>query len=164
MVAVEDLSTLLWRQHELLDLLLFKAGEKQYIVVSDQMRWLPRISAEIEAILTEMRALETERIALVAEFAREHELLTDSPSLREMATIVGEPWSQVLMTHHENLLKAVTDLRTLSEVNKGLIEKGMEAINESLRLVTAPGAGTYTATGQAAGDAPVRAVALDGAL
>lgn len=164
MAVVEDLSTLLWRQHELLDLLLFKAGEKQYIVVSDNMRWLPRIAAEIEAILADLTAVETQRAALVAQIAAEHQMPSSTPSLREIAAELGSPWDDVLLTHHENLLKMVTDIRTLSDVNKGLIENGMAAINESLHLTGPASAGTYTATGRSAGTAPALAVTLDGAL
>lgn len=164
MSVVEDLSTLLWRQHELLDLLLFKAGEKQYIVVSDQMRWLPRIAAEIEAILADLTEVETQRAALVAQIAAEHQMPSSTPSLREIAAELGAPWDDVLMTHHENLLKMVTDIRTLSDVNKGLIENGMAALNETLRLTPPASAGTYTATGRTAGNAPALAVTLDGAL
>lgn len=164
MVAVEDLSTLLWRQHELLDLLLFKAGEKQYLVISDQLRWLPRIAAEIETILTDLSALEKERATVVATIAADHHFAEENPSLREIANAVGEPWAPILLEHHENLLRIVTDIRALSEVNKGLIENSMAAVNASLHLTPNASAGTYTATGRAAGTAPTLAVTLDGAL
>lgn len=164
MVAVEDLSTLLWRQHELLDMLLFKAGEKQYLVISDQLRWLPRIAAEIETILSDLSALEKDRAALVATIATNYGIAEDNPSLREVATAVGEPWAPILLTHHENLLRIVTDIRALSEVNRGLIENGMDAVNASLHLTPNASAGTYTAAGRAAGTAPTLAVTLDGAL
>src|SRR5919202_2886119 len=66
--AVEDvdyqhLSTLLWREQELLDLLLFKAEEKQYLIISGKTRWLPRIAHEIEVVLDQLRSLEVERAA-----------------------------------------------------------------------------------------------------
>jgi hypothetical protein len=162
--AVEDLSTLLWRQHELLDLLLFKAGEKQYIVVSDNLRWLPRIAAEIETILSDLSTVEDERATLVAQVATERDMPSLTPSLREIAAVVGPPWEEVLMSHHENLLKIVTDIRTLSDANRDLIEKGLAAVNDSLHLNGPASAGTYNATGRAAGDAPALAVTLDGAL
>ena len=37
----QHLSTLLWREQELLDLLLFKAEEKQYLILTGKTRWLP---------------------------------------------------------------------------------------------------------------------------
>src|SRR3954452_21216848 len=45
-VDYQHLSTLLWREQELLDLLLFKAGEEQYLILIGKTRWLPRIHPE----------------------------------------------------------------------------------------------------------------------
>lgn len=162
MTALEALATLCWRQRELLDLLLFKAGFKQYVVMTDQMRWLPRIGTEIEQVLTDLNALEGERLALVEQIVAEQNLPTPSPSLREIAEAVGDPWGTVLMQHHEALLLAVTEIRALSETNRDLIERGMSAVREALAIPHAP-TGTYTATGQSE-TSTQRAVALDGVL
>ena len=59
----QHLSTLLWREQELLDLLLFKAEEKQYLILTGKTRWLPRIAHEIEVVLDQLRTLEVERAA-----------------------------------------------------------------------------------------------------
>ncbi len=65
----QHLSTLLWREQELLDLLLFKAEEKQYLIVSGKNRWLPRIAHEIEVVLDQLRTLEVERAAVAETIA-----------------------------------------------------------------------------------------------
>src|SRR3712207_2720396 len=62
-VDYQHLSTLLWREQELLDLLLFKAEEKQYLIVTGKTRWLSRIAHEIEVVLDQLRTLEVERAA-----------------------------------------------------------------------------------------------------
>jgi FlgN protein. len=62
-VDYQHLSTLLWREQELLDLLLFKAEEKQYLILSGKTRWLARIAHEIEVVLDQLRTLEVERAA-----------------------------------------------------------------------------------------------------
>ena len=59
----QHLSTLLWREQELLDLLLFKAEEKQYLILTGKSRWLARIAHEIEVVLDQLRTLEVERAA-----------------------------------------------------------------------------------------------------
>ena len=59
----QHLSTLLWREQELLDLLLFKAEEKQYLILTGKTRWLARIAHEIEVVLDQLRTLEVERAA-----------------------------------------------------------------------------------------------------
>jgi len=60
-VDYQHLSTLLWREQELLDLLLFKAEEKQYLIVTGKTRWLSRIAHEIEVVLDQLRTIEVER-------------------------------------------------------------------------------------------------------
>src|SRR5213082_2944205 len=62
-VDYQHLSTLLWREQELLDLLLFKAEEQQYLILTGKTRWLPRIAHEIEVVLDQLRTLEVERAA-----------------------------------------------------------------------------------------------------
>ena len=65
--------------------------------------------------------------------------------------------------HHEALLVLVTDLRSLSDANRELIEGGLAAIGDALLQTRAPSAGTYGAGGRHT-DGAQRAVTLDGAL
>lgn len=158
----DRLSTILWREQELLELLLFKATEKQYIIVTGSQRFLPRIAAEIEHVLTQLRVLEVERAAQTETLAAELGL-DANPSLRQVANAATAPWNELLHEHYQNLLRVVTDIRTLSQANRGLIENGLGAINDALTTVNAPSAGTYTAAGRTASDSH-RAITLDGTL
>jgi hypothetical protein len=159
----QHLSTLLWREHELLDLLLFKAEEKQYLILTGKTRWLARIAHEIEVVLEQLRTLEVERAAATEQIAGRLGL-DGNPSLRQLAEAAPAPWSDLYTKHHESLLTLVTELRSLSDANKGLIEGGLAAIGEALLQVRTPSAGTYGSTGRNTGDGSYRAVTLDGAL
>jgi hypothetical protein len=57
----------------------------------------------------------------------------------------------------------VTDLRSLSDANRELIEGGLAAIGDALLQVRTPTAGTYGARGRH-DEGAHRAVTLDGAL
>jgi hypothetical protein len=161
-VDYQHLSTLLWREQELLDLLLFKAEEKQYLILTGKTRWLPRIAHEIEVVLDQLRTLEVERAAATEVLAAG--LGVDAnPSLRQLAEAAPAPWADLLTKHHEALLVLVTELRSLSDANRELIEGGLAVINEALTTVRAPSAGTYTQSGRSAGNA-YRPVTLDGAM
>ena len=163
LVDYQHLSTLLWREQELLDLLLFKAEEKQYLIVTGKTRWLARIAHEIEVVLDQLRTLEVERAAATEAIAVT--LGTGSnPSLRQVAEAAPAPWNDLFAKHHEALLVLVTDLRSLSDANRELIEGGLSAIGDALTSVKAPSAGTYGATGRNTAAAAHRAVTLDGAL
>ncbi len=158
----QHLSTLLWREQELLDLLLFKAEEKQYLILSGKTRWLSRIAHEIEVVLDQLRTLEVERAAETESIAASLGL-DASPSLRQLADAAPAPWGDLFAKHHEALLVAVTELRSLSDANRELVEHGLAAISDALLTVRPPSAGTYTQSGRAAGNA-YRAVTVDGAM
>jgi len=158
----QHLSTLLWREQELLDLLLFKAEEKQYLILSGKTRWLARIAHEIEVVLEQLRTLEVERAAATEQIAGRLGLAAN-PSLRQLADSAPSPWSDLYARHHESLLTLVGELRGLSDVNRDLLQTGLSAISDALLSVRTPSAGTYTNAGRAAGNA-YRPVSLDGAL
>jgi hypothetical protein len=158
----QHLSTLLWREQELLDLLLFKAEEKQYLILAGKTRWLARIAHEIEVVLDQLRSLEVERAAATEQVAGRLGV-GGNPSLRQLAEAAPAPWGDLYSRHHENLLTMVTELRSLSDANRELIEGGLSAIGDALLSSRTPSAGTYTQTGRAAGNA-YRSVTLDGAL
>jgi flagellar biosynthesis/type III secretory pathway chaperone len=161
-VDYQHLSTLLWREQELLDLLLFKAEEKQYLILTGKTRWLARIAHEIEVVLDQLRTLEVERAAATEAIAVGLGIGAN-PSLRQVADAAPAPWNDLFAKHHEALLVLVTDLRSLSDTNRGLIEGGLAAIGDALVSVRPPSAGTYGSTGRTDG-ASHRAVTLDGAL
>ena len=161
-VDYQHLSTLLWREQELLDLLLFKAEEKQYLILTGKTRWLARIAHEIEVVLDQLRTLEVERAAATEALAGKLGIEAD-PSLRQLAEAAPAPWNDLFAKHHEALLVLVTDLRSLSDANRELIDSGLAVIGDALLQVRKPSVGTYGATGRTQGGSS-RAVTLDGAL
>ena len=158
----QHLSTMLWREQELLDLLLFKAEEKQYLILTGKTRWLARIAHEIEVVLDQLRSLEVERAGVTEEIATRLGVGAN-PSLRQLAEAAPAPWNDLYAKHHEALLVLVTEVRSLSDSNRELIEGGLAAIGDALLQVRTPSAGTYGATGRSQGGVH-RAVTLDGAL
>jgi hypothetical protein len=86
-----------------------------------------------------------------------------NPSLRQVADSAPAPWNDLFAKHHEALLVLVTDLRSLSDANRELIEGGLAAIGDALLSVKSHSAGTYGSTGRT-DDGSHRAVTLDGAL
>ena len=158
----QHLSTLLWREQELLDLLLFKAEEKQYLILTGKTRWLARIAHEIEVVLDQLRTLEVERAAATEQIAGRLGLEAN-PSLRQLADAAPAPWGDLYSKHHETLMTLVGEIRNLSDANRELIEGGLAAIGEALLSARVPSAGTYTHTGRQS-DAAYRSVTLDGAM
>lgn len=50
-MAIHELSALLWRERELLDVLTFKLEEEQLLLTSGKSRWLPHGTKEVEQVL-----------------------------------------------------------------------------------------------------------------
>jgi hypothetical protein len=161
-VDYQHLSTLLWREQELLDLLLFKAEEKQYLILTGKTRWLARIAHEIEVVLDQLRTLEVERAAATEVLAGRLGLAAN-PSLRSLAEVAPAPWNDLLGKHHEALLVLVTELRSLSDANRELISGGLSAIGDALTSARTPSAGTYTQSGRAS-SGTYRPLSVDGAM
>ena len=114
-------------------------------------------------MLDQLRTLEVERAAATEEIATRVGIGAN-PSLRQLAEVAPAPWNDLLGKHHEALLVLVTDLRSLSDTNRELIEGGLAAIGDALLQVKTPSSGTYGAKGRNVGDGDHRAVTLDGAL
>ncbi len=50
-MGVNELSTLLWREREQLELLMFKLEEEQLLLTSGKSKWLPYATREVEQVL-----------------------------------------------------------------------------------------------------------------
>ena len=58
---MSGLSSLLWRERDILDNLLFKLDVQQLLLMSGRSGWLVRASREIETALEQVRIIELER-------------------------------------------------------------------------------------------------------
>ena len=54
-MALADFCRILWRERELLELLLFKLEEEQLVLASGRARWLAHATREVEAVLEQIR-------------------------------------------------------------------------------------------------------------
>src|SRR6185312_11388804 len=70
-MGVSEVSTILWRQRELLEMLLFKLEEEQLVLATGRTRWLARSAREVEVVLAEIRRTELLRAVEVESLATE---------------------------------------------------------------------------------------------
>jgi flagellar biosynthesis/type III secretory pathway chaperone len=69
-------------------------------------------------------------------------------SLRDLAAAVPPPWDDVLTDHRNSLLTATTEISSLAESNRELLDASYRALQEALGLVSpSPQTSTYTADG-----------------
>src|SRR5918911_5555036 len=108
-MALSDVSNILWRERQLLELLVFKLEEEQLVLASGRNRWLAHATREVENVLGEIKRVELERAMHVAEAGRELGL-TGSPTLRELASLTPAPWDTIFNEHRRALLALAQEI------------------------------------------------------
>ena len=147
--ALNDVSTVLWKERQLLELLVFKLEEEQLLLTAGKARWVNHASREVEIVLEQLRAAELLR-ALKVEAAAAELGLESFPGLRSLSQAAPEPWCSIFARHRQAFLELTTEVRELSERNRHLLAKGRDAARDALSWLTGKGSPppqAYTATG-----------------
>jgi hypothetical protein len=126
----QSLSNTLFRERQLLELLVFKLEEEQLLLAAARTRWLHHATREVEAVLERLRAHELERAMQADDVARR--LGIEDVDLRTLAARAPAPWDQIFATHHEALANLVLDIDTLAATNRELLARGQQATTEAL--------------------------------
>jgi hypothetical protein len=166
-MGLAEVSTILWRERELLELLLFKLEEEQLVLTAGRTRWLARATTEVEIVLGEIRRTELAR-ATAVDAAAAALGLGPNPSLAAMADACAEPWAGILRDHRTSFHALTAEITALAAHNKDLITAGAQATEDTLRALTVlsgerESGPTYTGRGAAATAVP-RARLMDEAL
>ena len=147
--VLNDISTVLWRERQLLELLVFKLEEEQLLLTAGKTRWVNHASREVEIVLEQLRSAELLR-AVKVEAAAVELGLESFPGLRSLAEAAPEPWASILARHRQAFLELTGEIRDLSERNRHLLARGRDAAREALSWLTGKGAPppqAYTASG-----------------
>jgi hypothetical protein len=154
-VDFAEISRTLWRERELLDLLLFKLHEQHLLLMTGNVEWLPRASSEVEAVLERIGHVELERAVEFEDVASDLGL-RPGPSLRELSAAAPEPWGFLLGEHHNAFLVLAERIQTAAEANRELTDAAAQATEAVLASLA--GADTTVAAYGASGmrDADIR--------
>ena len=107
---MSGLSSLLWRERDILDNLLFKLDVQQLLLMSGRSGWLVRASREIETALEQVRIIELERAVRFERIAEDLDS-TAAPSLSAIAESAEEPWKSLLTEHYEAFLEIAAQIQ-----------------------------------------------------
>lgn len=149
-MSKEDLSSILWRERDLLDTLLYKLEVEQLVLASSRTKWLAAAAREVELVLDKIREAEVLR-ALEVDTLGEELGLEPNASLREIAEACEEPWKGIFLDHREAFSTVATEISSMSESNRELLTAGYHAAQATL-LSLSDGGGTYGADGAVAAD------------
>lgn len=130
-MALSDVSNILWRERQLLELLVFKLEEEQLVLASGRARWLAHATREVETVLGEIKRVELERAVQVADAGRELGI-SGAPTLRELAELTPTPWDGIFGEHRRALLSLAQEIDAITKSNRDLLARGDRAAREAL--------------------------------
>jgi hypothetical protein len=161
-MTVVETSTILWRQRELLSLLLYKLEVESLVLAAGRSRWLGAATYEVEIVLEQIRENEVFRAIAVDDLALELGL-PPGPSLGQLVDALDEPWQSTFADHRRELISISAEIDAAVRTNRGLLTSGQRAVQEALRTVTGAN-DLYRPDGRAATASHRAARLFDGAL
>jgi hypothetical protein len=150
-VSLTELSSVLWRTRELMELLLFKLEEEQLLLAAGRSRWLAHATREVELVLDQIRQAEVIRAAHSQAAAVDLALPADA-SLSQLADAAPVPWSDLLHQHRRAFLTLTAEISGLAQANRELLTAGQRAARETMLIMTGS-VETYGRDGQSVGGA-----------
>jgi hypothetical protein len=159
----QELSTLLWRERELLEMLLFKLEEEQLLLVNGRTRWLSHAAKEIEDVLDAIRMAELARAVEVESLATDLGM-PDNASLRELVAAAPAPWAHILDEHRQAFLVSTEEINGLAATNRELIARGQRDVQDALAWLGEDRETTYAPDGSAGGAKATAARLIDRSL
>jgi hypothetical protein len=163
---LDEVSQILWRERQLLDLLVCKLEVEQLVLAGGRNRWLPAVTREVEYVLAEVKQVELLRAVLVGA-AAEQLGLDPGCSLRELAGAAPPPWDGILEQHRAAFLTTAEELKGIARLNRELLAQGARAVQDALAWLSEaparPVTQTYTPVG-ASSATPGGARFVDGRL
>ena len=151
-MGLADLASILWREREMLELLLFKLEEEQLVLAGGRTRWLAHATREVEVVLEEIRRTEVVRAAEVEAIGASLGL-GPNPSLSQLAEASPPPWNDLLNQHKMAFLTLTAEVSALAEANRDILTVGARAARETM-LAVAGSVETYGRRGQTVAAAP----------
>ncbi len=130
-MGLNELSGVLWRERQLLELLLFKLEEEQLILTSGRTQWLGHATREVESVLDQIRTAELGRSIEADEAAREVGL-PEGSGLRAIAQAAPNPWNTLLGEHHAAFVDLTDQINQLAQGNRELLSASHRATRETL--------------------------------
>lgn len=134
-MGVAELSEVLWRERELLELLVFKLEEEHLLLAAANTRWLPRATREVEVVVEQLRQIELRRALIVDAVAASLGLGSD-PTLAQLADVVPGAWAGLLRDHRTAFLALTREVQDCAEANKTMLAHGYRTAREGLVVLT----------------------------
>jgi hypothetical protein len=165
MEQLRDVSNILWRERNLLELLAFKLDSERLLARAGRTRWLAMADHEVERVLAELKAVELER-GIQVQVLADLLALDSAPTLQSLAAAAPNEWAGILADHRRALLSLAREVDRSARHNRRQIEtpsamagpiaddeRGAVAVSRALADIVTPPSETTTTTGRGSGRA-----------
>lgn len=152
-MSANELTALLWRERELLDLLEFKLTTEQLLLTAGNSKFVQRSSDEIQAVSQRLRELSVARDVAVSNLAAEWGVPEESASLRQIIEAApNDVWRDIFNGHLIALVESTERIKSLRDANELLLRAAARSTQETLAGL-GDSVTTYDARGHAGGQA-----------
>ena len=156
MAYMEHVASILEREGDALESLLFKLIETRLLIDAGEARFLPRATREVERSRSRARELDLLRAATVAR-------TECGATLRDLANASTGPWPAILRDHHDVLSRLVSEIEVVAHQNARAAREGLEQLSRQ-PVGAGAGAGMGRPIRNAELDHLARGAALDAVL
>ena len=145
-MGTHELSASLWRERELLELLVFKLTEEQLLLTSGKARWLQYATQEVEQVMQKLRLAGLARSVEVTTLADELGI-DEGATLREITVhVADETWRDILTAHLTAMTALTREIQELRDLNVQYLRVAIRSTQEALAQ-DGSSSGTYDANG-----------------
>lgn len=152
-MGAQNLSSVLWKERNLLDLLTFKLEEEQLLLTAGKTRWIQHATQEVEQVMLQLRATGLERDIAVSAVSAEWNL-PDDATLRVIAAHAPGPWGEIFSSHLAAMNELAAHIAELRDANEQFLRAAARSGQETLAGISKE-PGTYNASGAAEATRPV---------
>lgn len=145
-MGAHELSALLWRERELLELLTFKLEEEQLLLTAGKTRWLQHATREVEQVMERLRTAGLARTVEVSTLASRWGTDEDATLRDLVANAPDGAWSDIFAAHLQAMSELTAEIRQLRDVNEQFLRTATRSTQETAAGMGAE-AGTYDAHG-----------------
>ncbi|WP_203135607.1 flagellar protein FlgN [Microbacterium sp. JZ31] len=131
-MGANELSLHLWRERELLEMLLFKLEEQQLLLAAGKSRWIHFATREVEQVLDRMRQTGLGRAVEVTAVADEWGAPEDA-TLRELLEHAPtDAWREVFSEHLRAMTELTAEIEQLRDANELQLRAAVRATQEAV--------------------------------
>ena len=133
MSGFAEVSDILWRERELLDLLLFKLDSERLLLRAGSVQWLARSTHEVDLVLEQLQLVEVTRALEVDDLAAQLGMHPGA-TLSELAAAAPTPWAELFQAHRAAFRTLIEEVTDLAETNQRALREA--CVTSERRLAT----------------------------